>query len=133
MKSFRPAKGWKKEFEEISLGAVIVTLLIAGSSAAVSAAGTGSSSGGGMTPFYGRVTAFIVCTSDAAVGSNPCKRSGLQAPYYEVYTSNPRFQLIGMIPYLSRGIAKVPIPSHWVIGLGQNAGNYFLPTIFWMY
>ncbi len=127
MKTFRPAKGWKKEIEEISLGAVITILIIVGSSAVVLAS-TGAGGGSGMVMWSHVITPQLcVATPAGGVQPKPCQKAG---DYLVIGTGNaPQLELT---PAQARSLLKVPRPQGWIIGF-MTPGAPPQATTFWMF
>jgi hypothetical protein len=131
MKHFRPAKGWKKEIEEISLGFVIAILVVVGVSAKVSAA-----TGGPGQLFWGKIVTITVQCVEYGY-SNTCLSAGytrLPSPSVVIVIQGNRSIVQLINPALSRGRSRYPTPGGHIIGYGtMGSGGAILPTTFWMY
>ncbi|OGL85640.1 hypothetical protein A3I40_00005 [Candidatus Uhrbacteria bacterium RIFCSPLOWO2_02_FULL_48_12] len=134
---FRPAKGWKRELEEISLSLVIAVLLIVSASAAWagSQARNMAVAGGAVAAsqfvYYGKVITSEQCTTPLTNGPL-CTVASRIAPFTVMLTDG-KPPLAAYMPGASKGVVPVPVPGGYVIGFGIPGGAAVQLFMFWMF
>lgn len=136
---FRPAKGWKKEIEEISLGFVIATLLVVSANAAWAGSQTrnmaiaGGASAASNLVYYGKVIFYQQCPPPpVGMAFILCIAAGKTSPYVVVLTDG-KPPLAAYLPGASKGIVPFPVPGGYVLGFGVPTGQAFQLLLFWMF
>ena len=147
MKHFRPAKGWKKEVEEISLVFVVIMVFITGASFAIAAkkapakksskssvAGLGMGAGAAVASnliYYGKTITSEQCTTPISNGPL-CTVANRVAPF-SVALTDGKPPLASYMPGASLGVVPMPVPGGYVIGFGVPTGASSQLFLFWMF
>lgn len=136
-KHFRPAKGWKRELEEVSLGLIVMIFLIVSANAVWAGSQTRNMAiAGGATAasiffYYGKTITFEQCTTPLTNGPL-CIVAGRVAPFSVILTDG-KPPLAAYAPGAPLGVVPVPIPGGYIIGLGIPTGAAFQLSLFWMF
>lgn len=139
-KHFWPAKGWKRELEEISLGFVIAVFLVVGVSVAWAGNQTRDMAiAGGVTAasslvYYGKVITSEKCQPPPPLGGNGplCTVTGRFTPFTVMLTDG-KPPLAAYMPGASKGVVPQPVSGGYVIGFGIPSGAAVQLFLFWMF